>query len=167
MVHRGTCGQEARIYIGGKRTTEFERPLTMPVLLKGPASRATVLVVEDDEMLRSMLVRTLVDQSYRVIAAEHGRAALQLLRSGGGVGLVLTDINMPEMDGFEFARAFRGLHPSVPILFMTGALPEGSAGMSLREVGARLLLKPFGPEVLLEAVETMLSYGPSARRTTA
>jgi CheY-like chemotaxis protein len=81
--------------------------------------------------------------------------------------MVLTDINMPVMDGLEFARAFRPRYPFTPILFMTGVLPEVSHGTSLREVGARLLLKPFGPEVLLEAVATTLIHGPSARRTPA
>ena len=126
------------------------------------------MVVDDDDALRRMLTRTLEEDGYRVLEAEHGEAALGIV---GGlvapVGLVLTDIQMPVMNGFEFARAFRLSHPSIPILFMTGAMPQSSAGISLRDVGARLLLKPFGPEVLLEAVQSVLTRGPSARRTPA
>jgi hypothetical protein len=50
---------------------------------------------------------------------------------------------------------------------MTGAMPRGSAGFSLRDVGDRLLLKPFDPETLIEAVNAALTYGLSAGRSTA
>jgi len=102
-----------------------------------------------------------------VLSANNGEAALLVARGLSTIGLVLTDIHMPVMDGFEFARAYSALHPSTPILFMTGALPEGSSGVSLLEVGGRLLLKPFDPDILLEAVNAALTYGLSARRTPA
>lgn len=65
---------------------------------------------------------------------------------------------MPVMDGFEFARCFRALHPAVPLLFMSGAVPRSSQPIPLIEVGTHLLLKPFGPDVLLEAVGATLSH---------
>jgi two-component system chemotaxis response regulator CheY len=130
--------------------------------------RPTVLVIEDDEMLRRFLTRTLEYAGYRVFSADNGETAFQIVRGlGSKIGIVLTDIRMPVMDGYEFARAYSALYPSIPILFMTGAKPQGSPGFSLRDVGDRLLLKPFDPETLIEAVNAGLTYGLSARQTTA
>jgi two-component system, cell cycle response regulator CpdR len=70
---------------------------------------------------------------------------------------VLTDVAMPIMDGFEFARIFRSLYPAVPILFMTGALLPVQ-GTPLPDTGARVLLKPFDAEVLLGAVTSVLDH---------
>ena len=118
----------------------------------------TILLVEDDEMLRRGLSRTLTDQHFTVLEAENGDAALEIVRGlSSPPALVLTDILMPVMDGVEFARLFRSLYPSIPILFMSGSIPHRAPGISLRDVGAHLLLKPFGPDILLEAVTTMLT----------
>jgi DNA-binding response OmpR family regulator len=132
------------------------------------AHRTMVLVIEDDEMLRRFLTRTLECAGFCVFSADNGETGFQMARAlGSTVGLVLTDINMPVMNGFEFAQACRALYPSIPVLFMTGAMPRGSKSFSLREVGDRLLLKPFDPETLVEAVNAALTYEISAQRTPA
>ena len=121
----------------------------------------TVLLVEDDDMLRRMLARTLRGGHFGVIEAENGEVALQAVRGlNGALGLALTDITMPVMDGFEFARILRSLYPAIPVLFMSGAMPRSSHGIPLLEVGTHLLLKPFGPDVLLEAITIMLTDEP-------
>ncbi len=119
----------------------------------------TVLLVEDDEVLRRMLARTLRGEGFAVAEAENGQVALQVLRGFGyAPTLALTAITMPVMDGFEFARRFHALHPAVPLLFMSGAMPRASQPIPLLEVGTHLLLKPFGPDVLLEAIAATLSH---------
>ncbi|HWN19180.1 MAG TPA: response regulator [Gemmatimonadales bacterium] len=129
----------------------------------------TVLLVEDDESLRRMLARTLRCESFGVLEAENGQAALRVVREfGGSLSLALTDITMPVMDGLEFARLFRSLYPSVPVLFMSGAMPRSSQAIPVLEVGTHLLLKPFGPDVLIEAISALLNHEQrSAYRTTA
>lgn len=123
------------------------------------SAQPTVLLVEDDEMLRRLLARTLRGEGFGVVEAENGEQALQVLRARGHApSLALTDITMPVMDGFEFARRFRALHPAVPLLFMSGAMPRSSQPIPLLEVGTHLLLKPFGPDVLLEAIAATLSH---------
>jgi two-component system cell cycle sensor histidine kinase/response regulator CckA len=124
------------------------------------SARPTILLVEDDEMLRRLLSRILSDEGFRVLEAENGDMALKLL---GGLNrppeVVLTDVAMPVMDGFKFARIFRSLYPIVPILFMTGALRQ-APGTPLPDVGARVLLKPFDAEVLLGTVTSLLDPEP-------
>ena len=133
-----------------------------------PLPLSTVLLVEDDEMLRRLLGRALRESGAEVLLAGNGEEALELVRKRPStVHLAVTDISMPVMNGFEFAQALRLLNPAIPVLFMTGALPAYSSGMSLREVGARMLLKPFSPTVFADAVSAMLVEGPSARRTIA
>jgi two-component system cell cycle sensor histidine kinase/response regulator CckA len=121
-------------------------------------ARPTILLVEDDEMLRRLLFRILSEESFRVLEAENGDIALNLL---GGLNrppeVVLTDVAMPVMDGFKFARIFRSLYPAVPVLFMTGALLQVQ-GTPLPDLGARVLLKPFDADVLLEAVTSVLEH---------
>src|SRR6185295_7068594 len=134
-------------------------PLSVP--------QSTVLLVEDDEMLRRMLARALAETGVQVLLAGNGEEALSQVRERPSIDLAVTDISMPVMNGFEFAQALRTLDPSIPILFMTGALPAYSGGISLREVGARMLLKPFSPTVFADVVSAMLTGGPSARRTIA
>lgn len=124
-------------------------------------ARPTILLVEDDEMLRRLLFRILSDESFRVLEAENGAIALKLV---GGLNrppeVVLTDVSMPVMDGLAFARIFRSLYPAVPILFMTGALLRVQ-GTPLPDMGARVLLKPFDADVLLGAVASVLDHSTS------
>jgi DNA-binding response OmpR family regulator len=134
---------------------------------QGGTARSTVLLVEDDELVRGLLARVLDAEGMRVLQAANGAAALEIMRRmRTRVELVVTDICMPVMDGLEFARAFQPLYPSIPILFMTGHQPIASEG-TLQEAGAQLLHKPFGPEVFLEAVSAMLVEGRHARRSHA
>jgi two-component system, cell cycle sensor histidine kinase and response regulator CckA len=122
-------------------------------------SLTTVLLVDDEEMLRRLLTRALSGAGFMVFEAANGEEALAHARSlNGQLSIVVTDIRMPVMDGIEFARAFRPQFPKVPILFMTGKEPVDSDGMTAG-VGESLLRKPFSPDQLLEAVVRTLEQG--------
>jgi CheY-like chemotaxis protein len=120
-----------------------------------PVARGTVLVVDDEDLLRRLLSRILADAGFGVVEAENGASALETARQlDGDLGLVVTDVNMPVMGGLEFAREFRPLHPSVPILFITGReLPSPLPGES---AGRGLLRKPFRAEAFLRAVAELV-----------
>ena len=121
---------------------------------------ATILVVDDEESVRSVIARTLEGAGFAVLDAEHGEAALRVVRGFVGVlALAVVDMNMPVMTGSEFAREFRPMHPGVPVLFITGREPIMP--------GARVLLKPFGPDELLETVAQVLGEVYHAERTGA
>jgi CheY-like chemotaxis protein len=118
--------------------------------------QSTVLLVDDEEFLRRLLSRILSEAGFGVVEAENGAVALETARRiDGGLGLVVTDIHMPVMDGLEFAREFRPLHPAVPILFITGRdlPPTPHEPVPDKEV----LRKPFRSEAFLAAVSHLVA----------
>jgi PAS domain S-box-containing protein len=110
-----------------------------------PAHDRVALVVEDDPFVRRMAARGLIEAGYVALEAEHGRAALELIRNHTGrLDVVVTDIGMPEMDGYELARRLQEERPGLPIVFMSG---YGDV-----DPVRPLLQKPFAPDVLVRKV---------------
>ncbi|MFC6669818.1 response regulator [Marinobacterium aestuariivivens] len=118
---------------------------------------ATVLVVDDSASLRGMVSFTLKQEGYEVVEAEHGRDALAKAGSGG-FDLVLTDVNMPVMDGIALCSELRRLpaFKFTPILMLT---TESSPEMKDRGKTAGAtgwLVKPFNPEKLIGTVKRVI-----------
>lgn len=118
----------------------------------------TVLLVEDQDQVRGLLARRLRQAGLEVVEATHGRDALERLAElSTQPDLVLTDVSMPEMDGWALARALNDRHPQVPVLFMSGhTAPYESAPGTLPIPEADLLLKPFGADELLARIAARL-----------
>jgi CheY-like chemotaxis protein len=115
----------------------------------------TVLVVDDEPVVRSIVCRLLEEWGFGALEAADGEEALRLAQAeDGDLALVVTDLLMPRMDGYEFARAFRPLYPSVPILFITGNSERSVDPLSGK--GEQLLFKPFDPDVFIETVGRLL-----------
>lgn len=90
-----------------------------------PSTSEVIVVVEDDEGIRDVFTRTLRTLGYTVLEAPNGEAALQVMSDHGApVSLVLSDINMPEMDGLEFMGLVRSAYPSLPGLLVSGESPQ-------------------------------------------
>jgi DNA-binding response OmpR family regulator len=105
---------------------------------------------------------------FDVVEAEHGDHALQQLRGlAGSVSLVVTDINMPVMDGVEFVRRFRPEHPHTPVLFLTGRGNEDQRVGLCLETWGEILRKPFPLDRFLDRVALLLTRGVDAERTVA
>lgn len=117
------------------------------------AARFSVLVVDDDDLVRNGVARSLVRLGYSVPSAAGPQEALTLLRSGTHtIDLLFTDIRMPgAIDGFELARIVRHEFPQIAILLTTGF-----AGGRPREVGARILYKPYKLVDLAAAIREAL-----------
>jgi CheY-like chemotaxis protein len=125
--------------------------------------RQTILLVDDEEFLRRMLARVLDEAGFAVIEAENGEAALRAADPmDASLRLVVTDIHMPVMNGIEFARRFRPLHPAVPLLFITGRDPGLTDDPA--SLGGHLLRKPFRSEALLDTVARLLDQSESLGR---
>ena len=113
----------------------------------------TVLVVDDDADIRGSVEEALRDEGYAVLSAENGAVALEQLRAGSRPALILLDLMMPVMSGYEFRDAQRNdpAMSEIPIVIFTA---DGNARGKAAKVGAPAYIqKPFKLKNLLEVVE--------------
>jgi signal transduction histidine kinase/serine/threonine protein kinase len=137
----------------------------VPALEEEDLGAATVLVVDDDEMLRSMIVRALESVGYGVLSAADGPDALSLVDALDGLlDLVITDLHMPEMDGVQLADALLTRDPDVKLLFISGIELDEAQVQELRDRNGTFMAKPFDEFVLLDKVAVMLRIPPGAIR---
>lgn len=114
------------------------------------------MLVDDDPQVRLFLSRTLRLHGLTVFEAAHGGDALELLQSQANtIGLVITDVRMPIVDGIQLARAVMTRWPGMPVVFISGHTdPRVGAGPEL--ASAAFLPKPFDDEQLLAIVRQFL-----------
>lgn len=114
----------------------------------------TIIVVEDEDDLRSLVVEILTDSGYRVLSAGNGSDALRMM-ADEPVDLLFTDIVMPGLDGFDLARGARSLKPGLKVLYTTGYqhLRKDRFGVELQ---GKLLPKPYRPAQLLAEIKRAL-----------
>ena len=121
-------------------------------------SVATVLVVDDEQILRTYMARVLESEGYSVIEAENGVEALSLLSrkdAGVVVDLVITDVRMPRMGGKALAANLAQDRTSPPVLFVSGShMPS--------DVSGPLLRKPFMPDDLSALARELLQIPPGS-----
>jgi two-component system, cell cycle sensor histidine kinase and response regulator CckA len=113
-----------------------------------------VLVAEDDPLVATLVERVLAEAGYEVVTAHHGEEALRVAFRGE-VDLLVTDVRMPVMDGWELSRQLRERWPDLPVLYISGYDIELSQGARRRGSGA-FLRKPFDPNELLQQVARLL-----------
>jgi CheY-like chemotaxis protein len=124
-----------------------------------------VLVVEDEPHVRRVTVDALRDLGYRVLEAESGSRAIELLETGPTVDLLLTDVVMPAMNGRELAEIVRARWSALPILFTTGYMRSAIADDDILAPHAPLLSKPFTVEQLARQVGAALTaHAPAPRQ---
>ncbi len=116
----------------------------------------TILLVEDEDMVRAIAERALTRQGYTVLTAEHGEAALELLADRPHIDLLISDVVMPTMDGPTMVRHVRDAYPTLPILFMSGYAEEQlRRSIDLDQVS--FLPKPFSVLQLATAARDALA----------
>jgi DNA-binding response OmpR family regulator len=105
---------------------------------------AKLLIVEDDESVRTLAARALERDGHTVTVATDGAQGLDLIRqAGGGYDLVVSDIRMPEMDGIEMATAAAGQFPTMRIMLMTGYADQRERAEELNGIILDVVQKPF------------------------
>lgn len=115
----------------------------------------TLLVVDDDPMVRDLETQILRMNGYRVLEAQDAAEALRLATETETIHLLITDFAMPEIDGLELSLRFRAVHPRTPVLMVSGSLPlVRNERQDLDRV--QLLAKPFAFNELLHRVRTLL-----------
>lgn len=115
-----------------------------------------ILLAEDDDSLRSFLMAALKRAGHDVKAYEDGDTALGALE-GEVFDLLLTDIQMPGIDGIELARRGAELDPAMKIVFITGFAAVALSNKSNTPVGAKILSKPFHLRELVDEVERVMA----------
>jgi len=160
QVRRGTT---FTIYLPVHRAQPGEAPARARAKDKAGETwgSGTILVVEDETMVRAVAERALARNGYTVLSAENGEAALELLASTPRIDLMISDVVMPTMDGPTTVRAARRTHPDLPILFMSGYAEE-QLRKSIDIPNVSFLAKPFSVQQLAEAVREVLRPGNGA-----
>lgn len=119
----------------------------------------TVLVVDDEAMIRKLVTWILQRKGYGVVEAPDGEAGISSFEENEGIGLILSDVVMPKLDGVSMVRRLREQRPSIPVLFMSAY--TGHERPELDEVDLdHLLSKPFTPDQLIERIERVLAPRP-------
>lgn len=119
--------------------------------------KKTVLVVDDDFFLRSLLNFLLRDK-FEVVAAENGFKAMLWMDKGNMPDIIITDADMPDMDGFGFLSQLKrsGFYKNIPVLLLSGLPKEHLADRSKEAGFSGLLTKPFNPPALKKQIEAIL-----------
>jgi two-component system, cell cycle sensor histidine kinase and response regulator CckA len=133
-----------------------------------PSWQRTVLVVDDEDVVRRLIARTLREGGYRVLQASHGAAAIGLLElQAQAVNLVICDLVMPILGGREVSDWMKEHCPELPLLFVSGYPRAYLEAHHLYDPTVPMLRKPFLPSKLLETVEELVGVGPAPRRRRA
>ncbi|HEX5386954.1 MAG TPA: PAS domain-containing protein [Gemmatimonadales bacterium] len=116
-----------------------------------------LLVVEDEDAVRSLAGRVLAGLGYLVLEAANGREALEIAREyPGSIDLLVTDVVMPEMGGLDLIDALLALRPGIGVVVMSGYMEPDHARGTLRDAGIPFLPKPFSPDGLSRQVRDVL-----------
>jgi len=138
-------------------------PVVHPVSVPPPSGKETILLVEDEDLLRAMTAEVLQDLGYRVLDASSGRAALLISGLPERIDLVLTDVVMPGMGGREVWEAVSRQHPESRVLYMSGYTDDAVVRHGVKDAEVALLNKPFTPQELAERVRAVLD-APETQR---
>jgi len=133
-------------------------PLAFPTVATRPA---TVLLVEDEPLVRTVASRALADAGLAVVEAANGEEALERARSHEGpIDLLVTDVVMARMGGPDLARSLKADRPHVRVLFVSGYSRQGHVPPADLAAGMDFLEKPFTPKLLVERVSRLLAATP-------
>jgi two-component system, cell cycle sensor histidine kinase and response regulator CckA len=118
----------------------------------------TILVAEDDDLLRGLVTRVFWDEGFRTLEARHGNEALHLAELAAPyLDLVVTDVIMPELDGIELGRQLARRWASIPVLYISAYPANDIFNRGAPYEAAPFLQKPFTPDALLAQVRQLLS----------
>ncbi len=150
-------GTEFRIYFQRENAPEEVQEQQPAPVLQGTTGQ-TLLLVEDEEVVRLLLVEVLKEEGFHVLDAGHGEEALRVAESHPGqIDLLVTDLTMPHMGGRELASKLLAQRSNLKVLFVSGYMETSLVSPGEAGCVTDFLQKPFRPDSLLEKVRAMLA----------
>ena len=119
-----------------------------------------VMVIDDEPVVRGLIVEVLHELGYQAIEAEDGAAGIALLKSAPRVDLLVTDIGLPGLNGRQVADAARLHRPGLKVLFMTGYAESAAAAGGFLESGMSLMTKPFPMDIFAQRIRAIIEGAP-------
>ncbi len=157
-------GTTFRIYLPRYRADENAAPVAEPErpITRDVTGQDTILLVEDEDAVRSFAARALRLRGYEVLEASGGEEALDIVRAHKDtIHLLVTDVVMPNMDGPTLVRAVKKLRPDMAVIFMSGYAEEAFRRNDEKAEDLHFLPKPFGLKQLAAKVKDVLAGAPA------
>jgi CheY-like chemotaxis protein len=166
----GHCELDSHIDQGTRITLYLPRTSDDETTTSAPSADAThpegsgevVLVVEDEEMVRLLVVEVLHQLGYQALEAVDAEAAMRIIDSNQPIDLLVSDIGLPGMNGRAMAGTARQRRPGLKVLLMTGYASEAAVPDGFLEPGMQLITKPFTVELLARRIGDMIGGGVQA-----
>jgi len=160
-------GTTFRIFLPRLRAEE-SAPVAAELERSGPrdvTGQDTILLVEDEEAVRSFAARALKLRGYSVLEAAGGEEALEIVQNAKApIHLLITDVVMPNMDGPTLVRAVKRIRPEIAVIFMSGYAEEAFRRNDEKAEDLHFLPKPFGLKQLAAKVKDVLAGAPAPKR---
>ncbi|RMG89435.1 MAG: response regulator [Chloroflexi bacterium] len=122
-----------------------------------------ILIAEDDKDIRELIVITLQFNGFDVVSAEDGAAAVSKAKSEGPFDLILMDVRMPRMTGYEACRHLKedAATRDIPVIFLSAKGQESEIQTGMDAGASQYILKPFAPDVLVNTINDVLNKAQS------
>ena len=158
-------GSTFRIYLPmADGEVEEARPKTVAPMHRSTRKAETLLIVEDEEIVRMLVCQVLSDQGYDVLCAAHGGEALRLsAEHPGKIALLVTDVVMPQMGGLELARRLLAERSEMKVLYVSGYSESDMSEQGILAADLEFLEKPFTPQAISRKVKELLNPAQAAR----
>jgi PAS domain S-box-containing protein len=150
-------GTTFKIYLPLVHSEVAERSLAGEARAASQPATETILLIEDEEMVRNLAVNILQERGYRVLAALNGEEAIEFAEShAGAIDMMITDVVMPRMNGKQIAERVSNFRPGIPVLYMSGYTDEAIVHHGVIEAGTNFIEKPFTSGGLASKIREIL-----------
>ena len=160
IVSAPGLGTTVQLYLPRHRGPDSAEPSGEPEMARTAGSGEVVLVVEDETVVRQLIVDVLHDLGYRTLQATDGNSGLALLLSDQRIDLLVSDLGLPGLNGRQLVEAGRVRRPGLKVLFMTGYAEKAAAGEAALDPGMAMIPKPFTMETLAARIHEMIAAKP-------
>ena len=150
-------GTSVRLYLPRHRGEIAPQFASAATAAEHAATGETVLIVEDEPVVRAVIVEMLGEQGYQTLEAVDGPSGLRILRTNARIDLLVTDVGLPGINGRQLADQARETRPGLKILFITGYAESVAMSDGFLEEGMEMITKPFDLDNLSQRIRAMVS----------